>query len=113
MLAASAPSAAEGARVFQRCFSCHSVDPAEGHVQGPNLAGIVGRSAGTRPGYSYSPALRRARAGGLVWTEPALDRFLADPEAMIPGTEMSMPPLRKPRDRQAVIRFLQTTASPR
>ncbi|MFZ5719548.1 MAG: c-type cytochrome [Pseudomonadota bacterium] len=93
--------------MFQRCYACHSVDPGETGLQGPNLAGVVGQRAGMRPGFDYSPAMRRAGARGLVWTEAALDRFLADPEAVVPKTEMFIPPLRRPAERAAVIAYLK------
>lgn len=104
----AAPSAAEGQKAFQLCNACHSVDPKEQGLQGPNLAGVVGRRAGAQPGFEYSPAMARAGAGGLVWTEAVLDRFMVDPSAVVPGTTMFVPALRDPRDRQAVIDYLKT-----
>ena len=59
MLAAAAPS---GEALFQRCYACHSVDPAEQGLPGPNLAGVVGRRAGAQAGFDYSPAMRAAGA---------------------------------------------------
>ncbi len=105
--AVAQPAAPDGRRVFQQCYACHSVDPRERNLPGPSLAGIVGRRAATEKGFDYSPALRRAAAGGLVWTEAALDRFLADPEAMIPRTGMSYVGLRTARERAAVIGYLK------
>lgn len=106
-------SAAEGRKIFQRCYACHSIDPAETGLEGPNLAGVVGRRAGAVRGFEYSPAMRRAGARGLVWTEAALDGFLADPEAVVPKTEMFIPPLRRAADRAAVIAYLKTSKGPR
>jgi cytochrome c len=97
----------EGARAFQKCYSCHSVDPAETNLSGPNLAGVIGRRAASLPGFDYSPAMRKAGAEGLVWTEEVLDRYLADPLAMIDRTSMSFPGLRSAEERRAVIDYLR------
>ncbi len=102
-----AGDAARGERQFQRCFSCHSVDPAEkAKLQGPSLFGVVGRKAATVDGFDYSDAMRAAAAAGLVWDVPRLDAFIADAEAALPGTKMAMPPLRDAEDRADIIAYL-------
>jgi cytochrome c len=70
----------------QKCANCHtlSTDPAHG-PSGPNLAGLVGRTAGTITGWEFTPALHGA---GLTWTEENLHKWLSDPEALVPGTKM-------------------------
>jgi len=98
---------AQGERVFQRCFACHSVVAGEDKLPGPNLRGVVGRRAGTQPGFRFSPVLIEAGARGLVWTRATLDAYLADPERFLPGTEMAMPGLREPVDRRDVIDYLE------
>jgi cytochrome c len=65
-----------------RCGGCHSVDADR---VGPRHAGLIGRRAGSVPGYDYSPALARSR---LVWDARNLDRWLQNPEALIPGQQM-------------------------
>lgn len=102
---------ARGERVFQRCFACHSVVTGEDQLPGPNLRGVIGRRAGTRPGFRFSPALIEAGARGLVWTRATLDAYLADPERFLPGTEMAMPGLRETNDRRDVIDYLQQSGS--
>jgi cytochrome c len=104
--AGAEPSA--GARLFQLCYACHSLDPAEMNLPGPHLAGIVGRRAGTVPGFEYSEAARAAAAAGLVWDEAALDAFLADPAAALPGTAMAFPGLKGAAERATLIAFLRT-----
>ena len=101
---------ARGERVFQRCFACHSVVEGENHLPGPNLRGVIGRRAGTRPGSRFSPALIEAGARGLVWTRATLDAYLADPERFPPGAEMAMPGLREADDRRDVIDYLQQSS---
>jgi cytochrome c len=100
----------EGPRLFQRCYACHSLDPAERTLSGPNLSGLFGRRAGTLDGFDYSPALREAGARGLVWSEQTLDRFLEDPEEFIPGVRMGGVRLRQPAERRALIQWLKGAA---
>jgi cytochrome c len=102
------PLAKQGERVFQQCFACHSVDRKEKTLSGPNLAGVVGRRAGLQRGFDYSPAMKRAAARGLAWTPPTLDRFLADPEKVVPHTTMAYFGVKKPADRQALIAYLRS-----
>jgi cytochrome c len=107
LMLAAGQAPPEGERLFQRCIACHSIDPKERGLQGPNLAGVVGRPAGAQTGFEYSPAMRQAAARGLTWTDAALDRFLADAEAVVPKTEMFTPPLRDPAERRALIGYLR------
>ena len=105
---AAFPAAAQapdpGARDFQRCISCHSLDPAEEGLPGPPLQGVFGRRAASLAGFDYSQPLREAN---LVWDAATLDRFLADPEGLVPGTAMGLPPLRDAALRQRIIAYLQ------
>jgi cytochrome c len=102
-----------GERVFQRCYACHSVVVGEDKVPGPNLRGVIGRLAGTLPGYDFSPAMIEAGAArGLVWTRPTLDAFLADPQRVVPGTTMGMPGLPDAGDRRDVIDYLEQAVQP-
>jgi cytochrome c len=102
--ASSALAAPDGATVFQqRCAVCHSIAPGPGKL-GPPLKGVVGRKAGTLPGYSYSPAMQKA---GFAWTPAQLDKFLAAPAKVTPGTKMMLA-LSDPAMRQAVIGYLGT-----
>ena len=99
--------AARGERAFQFCFSCHSVNPAEkANLQGPNLYRIIGRPAAAVPGFDYSDAMKERGAKGLVWEPATLDSYLADPESVVPGTRMSVPPLRDAQDRADLIAYL-------
>jgi cytochrome c len=103
--------AKRGERVFQRCYACHSVVAGETKLPGPNLHGVLGRRAGTLPGFAFSPAMIAAGAGGLTWTRATLDAYLANPRAVVPGTEMGMPGgLPSAVDRQDVIDYLAEAA---
>jgi len=96
-----------GELAFQKCYSCHSVDPAETNLPGPNLAGVVGRRAAALGSFEYSPAMQAAGRNRLTWDETTLDRFLADPEANLPGTSMAFPGLKSADERRAVIGYLK------
>ena len=76
-----------GARAAAPCAACH--DLAGNAVKiGPPLRGIIGRPAGSLPGFGYSAALQRS---GVVWTERTLDAFLASPATFVPGNRMVAP----------------------
>ena len=102
-MAADADAAAQPA-ALARCTMCHSFAEGEGLKIGPNLHGIVGRTAGTSPGYNYSPAMRDS---GIVWTEQTLDSYLAAPGGMLPGTRMPMGEP-DPAKRAEIIAFLKS-----
>ncbi len=106
-LPASADEALKrGEAIFERCRSCHSIDPAAKGLPGPNLAGLKGRIAGSAEGFDYSPAFEKARSTRVVWDEERLLAYLADPEEMFPGTWMSLAGLRNEADRRDLARFL-------
>ncbi len=98
MVAALLLAAANPALAFNFCVSCHSNVAGESGLPAPHLAGVIGRRAGTLPDFDYSPAMRAAGAGGLVWTRETLRAFLADPQAVVPGTQMQRPPPGTPVD---------------
>jgi cytochrome c len=109
----TAPAAAEenGERLFAPCRACHSLDPAERGLPGPNLASLIERKIGGDTAFDYSPALRKARDEGLHWDPRRLDGFLADPAEMFPGLWMSMRGVEDAAERQALVRFLADPAS--
>ena len=91
--------ASRGATLYQACMACHSLD--EDDV-GPRHRGVVGRPAAAVPGYAYSPALR---ASGIVWTPTTLDRWLANPQSLVPGSKMFFA-MSSATDRADVIAYL-------
>ncbi|WEX89622.1 c-type cytochrome [Sinorhizobium garamanticum] len=99
-----------GERAFLQCYSCHSVEAGETEgLQGPNLAGIVGRPIAAQPGFEYSPAMRAFAREYGSWSAALLDRFIADPEQVIPGTAMSgYPGLADNQARRALMEFLKS-----
>jgi glucose/arabinose dehydrogenase len=112
--ATAAPS--PGQTYFDRnCASCHTADPNLSSRAGPGLYAVVGRKAGSVPGYNYTDAMVRAGAAGKTWTRADLDIFLADPSKAVPGTAMPVGVPGK-ADRAALIDYLATltgkTAAP-
>jgi cytochrome c len=73
-----------GEQVFNRCRTCHSLEPDKNGV-GPTLHGLFGRKAGTVAGYNYSAAMKNS---GVVWNEDTLKKYLADTQSFIPGDKM-------------------------
>jgi len=101
--ARAAGNAAHGELLYQGCEDCHSIDKND---VGPMHRGVVGRVAGTVPGYNYSAALRASK---LVWTEGNLDKWLASPQDVVPGTKMFYE-VDDPKDRADIIEFLKERA---
>ena len=75
------------------------------HTVGPNLWGVAGAKAGSKPGFTYSQALTKA---GITWTPQQLDAFLARPNGKVPGTKMVYAGLPNPQARKDVIAYLAT-----
>jgi cytochrome c len=94
-----------GARQFISCKACHTATQGGANTVGPNLWGIAGAKVATRPGYSYSAALK---SSGIVWTPDQLDAFLARPIGMVPGTKMAFAGMRDPAARRNLIAYLAT-----
>ena len=99
---AQAGDATKGKAVFARCAVCHSVDPGVKKL-GPSLSGVFGRTSGTVPGFTYSPAMQKAK---IRWDAKSLDGFLAKPSASIPGSRMVFAGLPNPADRANLLAYL-------
>ncbi len=88
---------------LQRCSACHTLADGGSNLLGPNLWGLIGRKAGTSPGFAASPALSSA---GFSWDVPRVWEFVAGPEKLIPGTRMLIPEPVPAADRTALISFM-------
>tara|TARA_Y100001970_G_C14223313_1_gene853996 strand:- start:676 stop:1197 length:522 start_codon:yes stop_codon:yes gene_type:complete len=96
-------SAAEGAKVFKKCAACHSIAEGGGNKIGPALWGVIGRKAGSLPDYKYSKAMA---AHGKSWSFDEMNGFLIKPKDWITGTKMSYAGLKDPKERAAVILYM-------
>jgi cytochrome c len=99
-----AQDAAAGEKDFLVCRACHQIGPGAKIAIGPVLNGIVGRKAGTYPGFEYSDANKNS---GIVWTPEELDKYLTSPQTVVPHTKMIFPGLKDAQKRQDVIAFLE------
>lgn len=98
---AAAGDAARGEALYERrCTACHALDV---NRIGPLHRGVIGRRAGSVPGFNYSPALARS---GLVWTEANLNRWLSGPPRLVPGTRMGLS-VPVPAERADIIAYLR------
>jgi cytochrome c len=101
--------AASGQQVFNNaCRTCHTTRQGDNRL-GPHLYKIIGRKAGSLPDYGYSTAMKNA---GFVWDEQKLERFIANPDELVPGN--SMKPyggLASTDDRARIVSFLRSVAS--
>ncbi len=102
--AAAAQDAAAGEKVFAKCKICHQIGENAKNFVGPVLNGVVGRHAGSYPGYNYSEANKNS---GVTWDEPTLKEYLKDPKAKVPGTKMVFPGLASDEDIANVIAYLK------
>lgn len=103
LIAAADP--AQGESVAKKCAACHTFTQGGAAKVGPNLWNVVGGPRARMEGFRYSEAMK---SSGGTWDYAALDQFLLNPKAFVPGTRMSFPGLKKPEDRAAVIAYLRT-----
>ena len=103
--ATTAGDAEAGRALYQaRCAACHSLDY---NGVGPAHRGVYGRAAAQAKGFAYSEALKTSH---LVWTDEALDRWLADPEKTAPGQRMGVN-VPDAKERADLIAYLKRDAS--
>jgi cytochrome c len=94
----------DGTTLFkQQCATCHTINPSDPARQGPSLFKIVGRPAGKADGFRYSAGFTEAN---FVWDDVRLDAYLANPQAIVPGSTMAY---RQPKmeTRAAIIAYLK------
>lgn len=89
-----------GATIYARCKACHSLTHDRA---GPRHCDLLGRKAGSIPGYPYSDAMRNS---DIIWTPETLDKFLASPLEYMPETNMGYAGIGDAGERKALIRFL-------
>jgi len=97
-----------GAELFSLCRTCHTAISGGADMTGPNLHGVFGRTAGSKPGYAYSDALK---GFAKTWTPDLLDQWLANPRTFVPGTKMSFAGLPDADNRRDVIAYLKVIST--
>jgi cytochrome c len=98
-----------GKAKFTPCASCHTVTQGGPNMTGPNLYGVFGRKRASLASFDYSDALK---ALGGIWDATTINTWIANPQAVAPGTRMSYPGLKDPKDRADVIAYLKVATSP-
>lgn len=97
---------AAGEKVFDaRCKVCHTAEAGAKHKIGPNLFGVIGKSAGWQDGFRYSKGHREC---GAMWDDATLDRYLEDVDMVAPKSVKQFGGLSNPEDRAAIIAYLHT-----
>jgi cytochrome c len=94
--------AARGEARFQDCAACHKLEAGANNV-GPSLHGIFTRKAGEIADFRYSPAIKRS---GIVWTPETLEKFITDPQALVPGNRMPYAGMANASDRADLVAYL-------
>tara|TARA_B100000780_G_scaffold128955_1_gene90418 strand:- start:119 stop:664 length:546 start_codon:yes stop_codon:yes gene_type:complete len=94
-----------GEKVFKKCSACHMIASGGKNMIGPNLWGVIGRTAGSVTDYKYSKAMV---AYAKQWTFGEMNSYLIKPQAYVKGTKMAFAGLRKEKDRASVIMYLNS-----
>ena len=94
--------AARGEARFQDCAACHKLEAGANNI-GPSLHGIFSRKAGALADFRYSPAIKRS---GISWTPETLDKFISDPQAVVPANRMPYAGMANASDRADLIAYL-------
>ena len=92
---------------FQECAACHRLTAGANEV-GPSLHGIFTRKAGELADFRFSPAMKRS---GIVWTPETLDKYIADPQAVVPANRMPYAGMANAGDRADLIAYLSKASN--
>lgn len=95
----------------EECLFCHSLEQGKTpstKFAGPDLAEYIGREIATRDYFNYSKAMKAVSGS---WTVEKLNRFIADPTGVVPGTTMERGGVPDRSERLAVIKYLMKEAN--
>jgi len=101
----AAATVERGMKLSKACAACHSLDKGGANKIGPNLWGVYNASKGAHAGFAYSDSMT---AKGGKWDVASLNSFLWKPKKYITGTKMNYAGMKKPEDRAAMVKYLQT-----
>jgi cytochrome c len=99
---------AAGKQVFALCTACHTVGAGQPNTVGPNLHGVFGAKAGSKPDFKYSAGMT---AAGWTWDAERIATWIADPKAAIPDTKMVFVGVKDPKQRTDVVAYLKVASS--
>lgn len=102
-----AADTSKGARVFQQCKTCHTVEKGGKNGVGPSLSGVFGRKAGTIEGFGYSEAMKGA---GFEWDETRIAQYVKDPKNFLPGNKMAFAGIKQQAQIDDLIAYLREAA---
>src|SRR6201999_3696489 len=93
--------AVHGKQLYVQCQNCHKLSE---NFVGPMPCGLIGRPAGSVPGFDYSEGMK---ASGVTWDTKSINEFLTSPVAYVNGTKMGFAGFESPNDRADVIAYLK------
>ncbi len=96
---------ARGETSAKKCVACHTFGKGEPNRVGPNLYGAVGRPKASEAGFNYSAAMKAQKG---EWTPDDLDKYLLNPKAMVPGTNMTFAGIPRGKERADLITYMNT-----
>lgn len=101
---------AKGKEAYAKCGICHQVGAAAQNTIGPELNKVVGRKAASVAGFAYSPGMKKLGEESFVWTPENLDKWIANPKAMLPDSPMSQlfQGIPDAQERANIMAYLQT-----
>jgi cytochrome c len=79
-------------------------------MTGPSLAGVWNRKAGSLASFTrYSLAVQSAN---IVWNDKTLDDWIADPQHLVPGNQMTFDGIKDARQGADLLAFLKQATQP-
>jgi cytochrome c len=87
-----------------QCSLCHAVEAGQNRI-GPTLFGVIGRRSGSVPSFNYTADHKKL---DVTWDAATLDKYPANPRAMVPDTSMIYAGLKNDAERADLIAYLET-----